>query len=92
MTKLRHSFFFIFPILNTHVSYIFHAKIKPKISCDSGEEIDFVIFAIFSNGGHLGYTTWPNFTSLRPWRPIMLQVKFDKNCCNDFIEKLFEVV
>ena len=29
----------------------------PKISSGSGEKIDFVIFAIFSNGGHLGYST-----------------------------------
>ena len=49
--------FFIFIILNTYVSLIFHAKIQPKISSGSGEKVDFVIFAIFSNGGHLGYST-----------------------------------
>ena len=46
--------FFIFTILNAYVSLI-QAKIQPKISRDSGEEVDFVVFAIFSNGGHLGY-------------------------------------
>ena len=57
MTKLRYRFFFIFTILNTYVPLIFHAKIKPKISSGSGEKVDFVIFAMFSNGGHLGYST-----------------------------------
>ena len=42
--------FFIFIILKTYVPLIFHAKIQPKISSGSGEKIDFVIFAIFSNG------------------------------------------
>ena len=41
--------FFIFIILNTYVPLIFHAKIQPKISSGSGEEVDFVIFAVFSN-------------------------------------------
>ena len=57
MTKLRYRFFFIFIILNTYVPLIFHAKIQPKITSGSGEKVDFVIFAIFSNGGHLGYST-----------------------------------
>ena len=49
--------FFIFTILNTYVPLIFHAKIQPKISSGSGEKVDFAIFAIFSNGGHLGFST-----------------------------------
>ena len=49
--------FFIFTILNTYGPLIFHAKIQPKISRGSGEKVDFVIFAIFSNGSHLGYST-----------------------------------
>ena len=48
MTKLCYRFF---SILNTYVSLIFHAKIQPKISSNSGEA-DFVVFANFSNGGH----------------------------------------
>ena len=31
--------FFIFIILNTYVSLIFYAKIQPKISSGSGEEV-----------------------------------------------------
>ena len=57
MTKLLYRFFFIFIILNTYVPLIFHAKIQSKISSGSGEKVDFVISAIFSNGGHLGYST-----------------------------------
>ena len=56
MTKLRYRCFSFFTILNTYVSLIFHAKIQPKIYSGSGEEVDFVIFAIFSNSGHLGYS------------------------------------
>ena len=41
--------FFIFTILNTYVPLIFHVKIQPKIISGSGEEVDFVIFAICSN-------------------------------------------
>ena len=59
MKKLPYGIFFIFTILNTYVPLIFHAKIQPKISSGSGDEVDFVIFAIFaiSNKGHLGYST-----------------------------------
>ena len=42
-------FFFIFTILITYVSLIFHSKIQPKISGSSGKEIDFVVFAVFSS-------------------------------------------
>ena len=57
MTKYAIDFFFIFTILNTYVSLIFHAKIQPKISSGSGDEVYFVVIANFSNGGHLGYST-----------------------------------
>ena len=45
MTKLHYRFI-IFTILNTYVPLIFHVKIQPKISSGSGEEVDFVVFAI----------------------------------------------
>ena len=46
MTKLRYIFFFIFTIPNTPVSLIFHAECQPKIFCNSGEKVDFVVFVI----------------------------------------------
>ena len=49
--------FFHFTILSTHVSLILHAKTQPKISSGSEEEVDFIVFAIFSNGGQLGHST-----------------------------------
>ena len=45
---------FIFTILNTYISLIFNAKTTVKIVNGSGEEVDFVVFVIFGNGGHLG--------------------------------------
>ena len=57
MTKLHYRFFFIFTILNTYVTLIVHAKIQPKIVSGSGEEVDFVVFAIFSNSSHPGFLT-----------------------------------
>ena len=36
--------FFIFIILNTYVSLIFHAKVQPKISSGSGEVFFFCYF------------------------------------------------
>ena len=64
MTKLCNRFFFIFIILNTYVPLIFHAKIQPEISSGFGEIVDFVIFAIFSNTGHL--TQFYNSETLVP--------------------------
>ena len=87
MTKLGYRFFFIFTILNTYISLIFHAKLQPKISSGSGEEVDFVVFAIFSNSGHLGYSTQLNFTILRPWSQVMLHVKFENCRSSSFIEE-----
>ena len=78
---------FIFIILNTYLPLIFHAKIQPKIFSSSGEKVDFVNFAIFSNGGHFGYSTWPSFIILRPWWQVMLHVKFENCRWNSFIEK-----
>ena len=44
---------FISIILNTYVP----CQNSAKIFSGSGEEVDFFYFAIFSNGGHLGYST-----------------------------------
>ena len=77
--KTTQQIFFIFIILNTFDSLIFHAKIQPKILIGSGEDVHFVVFATFSNSGHLGYSTWPNFIILRPWSQIMHHENF-QNC------------
>ena len=34
---------------------MFQSNLKPIISNGSGEKVDFDGFAIFSNGGHLGF-------------------------------------
>ena len=47
----------------------------------------FVVVAIFSNGGHLGFLTWTNFIILSPWSLILLHVNFDNNWCSGFREK-----
>ena len=60
---------------------------QPKISSGSGEEVDFVVFVIFSNGGHLGYSTGPNFTILKPWSQVILHVKFENCRGSSFIEE-----
>ena len=61
--------------------------IQPYISSGCGEEVDFVIFDISSNGGHLGYLTWPNFTILRLLSQVMLHVKFENCRSSGFIEE-----
>ena len=48
-----------------------------KIFSGLEEEVDFVMFVSFSNGGHLRYLTCTNFTILRPWCQVMVQVKFE---------------
>ena len=43
---------------------ILHTKFQPKIPSLSGENGEFNSFAIFSNGGHLDFSTQLNFTIL----------------------------
>ena len=59
MTKLGYRFFFQFYSSEylRYVLLISYAKIQLKISSGSGEEVDFVVVAIFCNNGHLGYST-----------------------------------
>ena len=49
--------FFIFTILDTKVPLMFEGKFTTIIPHGTGEEVDFVVFAIFSNGGHFGFLT-----------------------------------
>ena len=63
------------------VPHILHTKFQPNISSRSGENDDFISFAIFSNGGHLEFSTLVN-TILKPWSLIMLHMKFKiHGCC-----------
>ena len=68
-------FFILIPI-NTKALLISHTKFQPNIPSRSGENDDFIRFAIFSNGGHLEFLTRLNFIILKPWSLIMLQMKF----------------
>ena len=43
------------PILK-HIR-VFQTKFQPNIPSRSGENDDFITFAIFSNGGHLEFST-----------------------------------
>ena len=66
--------FFILILINTKVLLILHTKFQLNISSLSGENDDFINFAIFSNGGHLEFSTRLNFTILKPWSLIMLHM------------------
>ena len=49
--------FFIFIILDTYVFTDNPCYNSAKRSSSSGEEVNFVVFAFFSNSGHPGYST-----------------------------------
>ena len=74
-------FFILIPI-NIKVLLILHTKLQPNIPSRSGENDDFISFAIFSNGGHLEFLTRLNFTILKPWSLIMLHIKFKIHECS----------
>ena len=56
-----------------------HAKFQPNIPSCSGENVDFIGFAIFSTGGDLGFSTRLNFHILKPCCMIMPHVKFENH-------------
>ena len=58
------------------VPLVLRTKFQPNIPSRSGENNDFISFAIFSNGGHLEFSTRLNFTILKTWSLIMLHMKF----------------
>ena len=68
-------FFILIPI-SIKVLLILHTKFLPNIPSHSGENDDINSFAIFSNCGHLEFSTRLNFTILKPWSLIMLHMKF----------------
>ena len=57
-------------------------KFQPNIPSCSGQNDNFISFAIFSNGGHLEFQTRLNFTILKPWSLIMLHMKFKVHGCS----------
>ena len=40
---------------------MFHTKYQPNIPCHSREKVNFISFAIFSIGSHLGFLTKGTF-------------------------------
>ena len=59
---------------------------KPITLNGSGEEVDFVVFAIFSYSSDFGFSTRPSFIILTPLSLSMLHVKFKNNWCSGFRE------
>ena len=77
---------FFFISINIKVLLIFHTKFQPNTPSRSGENGDFISFAIFSNGGHLEFSTRLNFTILKSWSLIMLHIKFEIHGCSGLRE------
>ena len=55
---------------------IIHTRFQPNIPSRSGDNDEFISFAIFSNDGHLEISTRLNFTILKPWILIILHMNF----------------
>ena len=53
-----------------------HTKFQPHKHSGSREKVDFIGFAIFSIGDHLGFSIRLNFIILKPCSLVMLHVKF----------------
>ena len=68
------------------VLLIHHTKFQLNIPSHSGENDDFISFAIFSNSGHLEFSTRLNFTILKPWSLIILHLKFKIHGCSGLRE------
>ena len=62
--------------LSIKVPLTLHAKFQANILRNSGLNVDFIGFAIFSIGGDLEFLNRLNFTILKPWSLLMLHVKF----------------
>ena len=57
MILFRYRFFFILIPINIKVLLILHTKFQPNIHSRSGENANFISFAIFSKGGRLEFST-----------------------------------
>ena len=60
--------FFVFNliILKSKVPLMLHTKYQPNLLCHPGEKVNFIDFAIFSIGSHLGFSTRQNIIILKP--------------------------
>ena len=76
MTSFRYRFFFY---VNQHL-------FQPNTPSCSGENDNFISFAIFSNDGHLEVSTRLNFTVLKPWSLIMQPMRFKIHGCSGLKE------
>ena len=61
-----------------------HTKSQPNISCHSGEKVNFIGYASFGIGGHLGFSTGLGFIIQKPCSLVMLHVKVDIHGCIGF--------
>ena len=78
--------FFILISVNIKILLILHTKFQLNIHSHSGENDDFISFAIFSNGGHLEFSTILSFSVLKLWSLIMLHMKFKIHGCSGLKE------
>ena len=67
VTSQRYIFFFILISLNIKVLLKLHTNFQSNIPSWSGDNGDFINFAIFSNGCHLEFLTRLNFIILKSW-------------------------
>ena len=88
VTLFRYRFFFILISLRAEVSLIIHTKFQPNILCHSGKKMILMVFAIFSIGRLLGFSTRLTFIGVKPCRQIMLHVKFEIHSYSGFREKV----
>ena len=89
MTLFCYRLFFILISFNIKVILILHTKFQPNTLSCSGENADFIGFAIFSIGSHLEFSTRLNFAILKPWSLIMLHVKFEIHGRSGLRESVF---
>ena len=85
MTLSRYNFFH-FNINQHQGSLIPYTNFQLTIPNCSRENDNFISFTIFSNGGHLEFSTQLNFTTLKPWSLIMLHMKFKIHGCSGLRE------
>ena len=78
--------FFIFISIIIKVQLLLHTTFQPKIPSRSGENGDFISFAIFSNRSHLEFWTRLKFSFLMSWSLIMLHMEFEIHGCSGLRE------